>query len=188
MAAIPSQFSAGDQVVWTQELAPDGTTALVAYLRTNAASGATIAATGPVSGVWTFTLPAATTAAMAPGRWRLQEVATVNGEPKTINNGSFSVLQSLAYTGTPTAVDLRTEAQIQLDETEQAIRALVRGAQEYWIGSGDNGRKVRRADLDQLIAWRDRLKGIVASEKRAEDIANGLGDSRRLYVRFTPEI
>lgn len=188
MTAIPSQFSAGDQVVWTQELAPAGTTALVAYLRTNAASGATIAASGPVSGVWTFTLPAATTAAMAPGDWRLQEIATVAGVPQTVNSGSFTVLQSLAYTGSPTAIDLRTEAQIQLDETEAAIRALVRGAQEYWVGTGDSGRKVRRADLAELIKWRDRLKGIVAAEKRAEDIANGLGDGRRLYVRFTPEI
>jgi hypothetical protein len=188
MTAIPSQFSAGDQVVWTQELAPEGTTALVAYLRTNAASGATIAASGPVSGVWTFTLPAATTAVMTPGGWRLQEVATVAGEPRTVNNGSFTVLRSLAYTGSPTAVDLRTDAQIKLDEVEAAIRALVSGAQEYWIGSGDNGRKVRRADLKELIAWRDRLKGMVAAEKRAEDIANGLGDGRRLYVRFTGEI
>ena len=41
-----------------------------------------------------------------------------------------------------------------------------------------------RADLAELIKWRDRLKAEVAREKRAEMIAQGLGDPRRLYVRF----
>lgn len=187
MAAIPQQFTAGDLVTWTQDAAPAGATALVAYLRTNAASGATVSASGPVNGVWTYTLPAATTATMTPGAWRLQEVATVGGQPMTINNGSFTVVRSLAYTGSPTAVDLRTQAEIDLNSVEAAIRALTTGAQEYWIGSGGNGRKVRRADLAELIKWRDRLKAQVASEKRAEAIANGLGDGRRLYVRFVGE-
>jgi hypothetical protein len=44
---------------------------------------------------------------------------------------------------------------------------------------------VRRVELPALIAWRDRLKAEVAREKRAEMIAQGLGDPRRLYVRFT---
>jgi hypothetical protein len=186
MAAIPASFTAGDLVTWTQDAAPEGTTAITAYLRTNAASGATVSASGPVDGVWTFTLPAATTAQLTPGDWRLQEIATVNGNPVTINNASFAITRSLAYSGSPAAVDLRSQAQQDLDAVEAAIRALTTGAQEYWIGNSGNGRKVRRADLAELIKWRDRLKAQVAAEKRAEDIANGLGDGRRLYVRFTP--
>lgn len=188
MAAIPATFTAGDLVTWTQERAPEGTTAITAYLRTNAASGATIAASGPVNGIWTFTLPSATTTQLTPGDWRLQEVAMVGGNPVTVNQASFTITRSLAYTGSPTAIDLRSQAQQDLDAVESAIRALTTGAQEYWIGSGGNGRKVRRADLAELIKWRDRLKAQVAAEKRAEDIANGLGDGRRLYVRFTPVI
>lgn len=185
MAAIPATFTAGDLVTWTQEAAPAGTTAITAYLRTNAASGATLAASGPVNGVWTFTLPSATSTQLAPGEWRLQEVAIVNGSPVTVNNASFTITPSLAYTGSPTAVDLRSQAEKDLADVEAAIRSLTTGAQEYWIGSGGNGRKVRRADLAELIKWRDRLKAQVAAEKRAEDIANGLGDGRRLYVRFS---
>lgn len=185
MAAIPASFTAGDLVTWTQEAAPEGATAITAYLRTNAASGATIAASGPINGVWMFTLPAATSVQLTPGEWRLQEVATVGGNPVTVNNASFTVTRSLAYTGNPTAVDLRTQAEKDLADVENAIRGLTTGAQEYWIGSGGNGRKVRRADLAELIKWRDRLKAQVAAEKRAEEIANGLGDGRRLYVRFT---
>lgn len=112
----------------------------------------------------------------------------VGGNPVTVNQASFTITRSLAYTGSPTAIDLRSQAQQDLDAIESAIRALTTGAQEYWIGSGGNGRKVRRADLAELIKWRDRLKAQVAAEKRAEDIANGLGDGRRLYVRFTPVI
>lgn len=186
MAAIPASFTARDLVIWTQDDAPEGTSSITAYLRTNAASGAAISATGPVNGVWTFTLPSATTALFTPGEWRLQEVAMVAGQPVTINNASFTVQPSLAFTGEPTAVDLRSQAQQDLDAVEAAIRALTTGAQEYWIGNSGNGRKIRRADLGELIKWRDRLKAQVAAEKRAEDIANGLGDGRRLYVRFTP--
>jgi len=188
MAAIPASFTAGDLVTWTQEKAPQGATAITAYLRTNAASGATIAASGPINGVWTFTLPAATTAQLTPGEWRVQEIATTPAGPVTINSASFSITPSLAYTGNPSAVDLRSQSQKDLDDVESAIRALTTGAQEYWIGNSGSGRKVRRADLAELIKWRDRLKAQVAAEKRAEDIANGLGDGRRLYVRFTPVI
>lgn len=185
MAAIPASFTAGDYVTWTQEAAPEGTSAITAYLRTNAASGATVAATGPVNGAWKFSLSSSLTAQLTPGDWRLQEIATVKGCPTTINQSSFKITPSLAYTGNAAAIDLRSTAQKDLDDVEDAIRALTTGAQEYWIGTGGNGRRVRRADLAELIKWRDRLKAQVAAEKRAEEIANGLGDGRRLYVRFT---
>jgi len=38
--------------------------------------------------------------------------------------------------------------------------------------------------LAELIKWRDRIKADVMREKRAEMIAQGMGDPRRLYVRF----
>jgi hypothetical protein len=92
----------------------------------------------------------------------------------------------LAFSGTAGAFDDRSQAQKDLEAVEEAIRALTTGAQEYQIGSlGNGGRKVVRADLAELIKWRDRLKAEVAREKRAEMIAQGLGDPRRLYVRFT---
>jgi hypothetical protein len=44
---------------------------------------------------------------------------------------------------------------------------------------------VKRADLADLIAWRDRLKADVAREKLAENVVNGKGDGRSLYIRFS---
>ena len=40
------------------------------------------------------------------------------------------------------------------------------------------------AEMVKAMAENDRLKAEVAREKRAEMIAQGLGDPRRLYVRF----
>lgn len=174
----------GDQSSWI-EPAPDDATAVVVWLRA-AAAGAGVEAPATLTGDgWRITLSTATTAAMVSGDWTVQVVATVDGVPHTLRRGSLTVRKSLAFTGTPGAFDDRSQAQKDLEAAEEAIRQLVGGAVEYQIGSlGNGGRKVRRADLPDLIAWRDRLKSEVAREKRAEMIAQGLGDPRRLYVRF----
>ncbi len=98
--------------------------------------------------------------------------------------GGLVVLRSLTYSGQATALDLRSQAETDLIAVEAAIRALVSGAQEYRIGTPTGGRLVKRAELAQLIAWRDRLKADIAREKLAENVANGKGDGRSLYIRF----
>ena len=180
--AFPSEIRAGDAVEWTDELAPTATT-YVYYLRTNAAAGATISGTLSNS-IWTFTLSGATSAGFTTGQWYYQALSTLSGASTTRRTGSFNVLPSLAYAGSATAVDLRSQAEIDLANVEAAIRALATGAQEYRIGTPTGGRMVKRADLADLIAWRDRLKADVAREKMAENIANGKGDGRALYIRF----
>ena len=184
MAGIPSEFRAGDFVSWTETEAPAGTTAIRAYLRTSAASGATVDATSSGSD-WSFGIPAATTAGMAAGSYLAQFVATVGAQPITYREARFQVLPSLAFTGSPTSIETRSAARIRLDNVEAAIDALTSGAQEYQIGVGSGGRTVRRADLKALVEWRDRLKAEVRAEERAEMIANGQGDPNSLYIRFT---
>jgi membrane-associated protease RseP (regulator of RpoE activity) len=184
MSVIPVSFRAGDRVVWIEEDAPATATAATAYLRTNAAAGLTLAGVA-VTGGWEFTISSAASAALAVADWTCQITATVSAEQQTVRVASFKVLRSLVYTGSPAALDLRTQAQIDLDSVEVAIRSLTSGAQEYWIGTGNGGRRVRRADLEQLIAWRDRLKAQVAAEQRAEDAANGRNSERSVFVRFT---
>jgi hypothetical protein len=180
----PLQIYQGDQAAWL-EPAPDDATAVVAWMRAAAAGAGVEAAATLTDDGWRITLATATTAAMASGDWTVQVVATVDGVPHTLRRGSLTVRKSLAFSGTPGAFDDRSQAQKDLEAVEEAIRALATGAQEYQIGSlGNGGRKVVRADLAELIKWRDRLKAEVAREKRAEMIAQGLGDPRRLYVRF----
>ena len=186
MSTIPSEFRAGDSVSWTEYEAPKGTTAIRAYLRTSAASGATVDATASADD-WAFEIAANTTAVLTAGSYLAQFVATVATKPVTYREARFQVLPSLAYTGSQTAIETRSAARIRLDSVEAAIDALTSGAQEYQIGIGTSGgRRVRRADLKDLIEWRDRLKAEVRAEERADAIANGKGDPNTLYTRFTP--
>jgi hypothetical protein len=185
VGVIPPEFRAGDFVSWVETDAPAGTTAIRVYLRTNAASGATVDATASGSD-WLFEIPAATTATLTPGSYLAQFVATVATRPVTYREAAFTVLRSLAYTGGPTAIETRSPARIRLDNVEAAIDALSTGAQEYQIGVGSGGRMVKRADLKDLIEWRDRLKAEVRAEERATAIANGSGDPDALYIRFSP--
>jgi len=182
----PAELYQSDAVSWIETLAPADASGVIVWLRGSGA-GAGVEAPGVLTGEgWQVTLSAAVTAAMAAGDWTLQVVATVNGVPRTVRRGSLTVRKSLAFSGTAGAFDDRSQAEKDLVAVEEAIRALTTGAQEYQIGSlGNGGRKVRRADLAELIKWRDRLKAEVMREKRAEMIAQGLGDPRKLYVRFT---
>jgi len=204
----PLQLYQGDTARWIENRVHPAATAVTVWLRGSGA-GAGIEVQGVDTGDgWLIELLPGTTSLMAAGEWQLQVVCTVDaallttldgeyvttaggdplstiGAPITTGRGSFTVRQSLAFSGSAGAFDDRSQAQKDLDAIEEAIRALVSGAVEYQIGSlGNGGRKVRRVDLPELIKWRDRLKAEVAREKRAEMIAQGLGDPRKLYVRF----
>lgn len=175
-------FTAGDTVAWIESAVPADATAAVAYLRANVPQGATLSGLLVADG-WQFTLPGNVSAALpALDSWKLQVSATVAGITTTVGRSGFEILPSLAYAGEPTAIDLRSQAEKDLAAAEEAIRALVSGAQEYRVGFGNQGRTVRRADLAELIEWRDRLRAQVAAEQRA---ASG-NQSRSVFVRFTP--
>ena len=182
MSAIPTQFTAGDRVTWQEVEAPAGSTAVTAYLRTNAANGLTVAGTATTDPrVWDFLLRSVDTFSMEPQPWRAQIVATVGTDKYSIRSAPFVVLRSLVYGGAPTALDLRSQLEKDLETVEAGIRALVGGAQEYYVGTGTGGRRVRRADLAELIKWRDRLRAEIAAAKASE-----LCLDRKVYVRFMP--
>jgi hypothetical protein len=181
----PTEFYQGDRIQWIESRVSSDATAVTVWLRAAAAGAGVQAQATDTADGWQVVLTAQTTAAMAAGDWELQVVSTVDGAPLTTGRGSFTLRRSLAFSGTAGAFDDRSQAQRDLAAVEEAIRALTSGAQEYQIGGlGTGGRKVRRADLAELIKWRDRLKADVMREKRAEMIAQGMGDPRRLYVRF----
>jgi hypothetical protein len=178
---IPRTFYAGDAVEWIDEGVPKDATALTIWFRTNVA-GAGLSVSGSLADdVWSASIPAATTATMAPGVWQYQSIATTPAGPTTTDAGRVEVLASLAFSGTPTAVDSRSQAEIDLEAVEQGIRALSTGAQSYTIGTSAGGRTFTRPMLSQLIAWRDRLLSKVAAERRADGTAR---QSRRILVRF----
>ena len=188
---LPSEIIAGTTVEWVDEAttagidetisSPDWT--LEYYLRTNTSSeGHTATGTQySESTGWQFTITATDSAGFSAGNWFWSARAFKSGKVFEIGNGELLVKQSLQYTGTPAAIDNRTQNEKDLDAVTAAIRAMVEDkAQEYSIGN----RTFKRIDLDKLENLQAKLKSRVASEKRYSLISQGLGDPKNLYVRF----
>ena len=128
-----------------------------------------------------MTITATASANFDAGNWYWAVRAFKSGEVFELGTGELEVKQSLQYSGTPAAIDNRTQTEKDLDAVESAIRAMVADkAQEYSIGN----RTFKRIDLDKLRELRAELKSRVASEKRYSLISQGLGDPKTLYVRF----
>ena len=188
--SIPAGIRAGDTVTWTDGATVDragntldsATWTLTYYLRANVASeGATVVGSADGAGSWDFTISAATTADFDAGTWYWQAIATDGSTTLTIGAGTFTVLASLSYTGTPAAFDGKSQAETDLAAVQAAIRAIVvRGAQQYSIGS----RSFSALNLKELMERETYLKSVVARERRAEKVAAGLGDPFNLYVKF----
>lgn len=187
---IPSELRAGDTIQWRDVEGADNLGNVISsadyvltyYLRTNTASeGATVVGTANGTG-WQFEIAAATSAAFDAGQWYWQAVATKTGSTVTLGSGQLTVLASLSYTGTPGAVDGRSQAQQDLDAVQAAIRAIVAGgvAKEYTIGN----RSLKKYDLADLLQLEGKLKAEVKREQMADLIANGLGNPHNLFVRF----
>jgi hypothetical protein len=187
---IPSTIRAGDTVQWRDISGADnlgnvidsGSWSLSYYLRTNTASeGATVVGTAYGTG-WEFTIAAGTSTGFDAGQWYWQAVATKTGSTVTMGSGQLTVLRSLSYTGTPGAVDGRSQAQQDLDAVQAAIRAIVAGgvAKEYTIGN----RNLKKYDMADLLQLEAKLKAEVKREQMADLIANGLGNPHNLFVRF----
>ena len=187
---IPSEIRAGDTIQWRDVEGVDnlGNTVssaaytLTYYLRFNAASeGATVVGTAYGTG-WEFSIAAATSAGFDAGTWYWQAVATKTGSTITLGSGQLTVLAALSYSGTPAALDGRSQAQKDLDAVQAAIRAIVDGGavQQYSIGN----RSLTKMRIEDLLQLEGKLKADVKREQMADLIANGLGNPHNLFVRF----
>lgn len=187
---IPSVIRAGDTVVWTDRSGRDnlgnpvtsGDYSLTYYLRTNAASeGATVVGTPDKDG-WKFTISSSVSAGFDAGIWFFQAVASSAGQTLTLGAGQVTVEASLAFSGSPAAYDGRSQAEKDLEAVTGAIRAMISGGavQRYQIG----GRELWKIPMADLLLLQSRLKAEVAREKKAEMMANGLGNPHSVYVRF----
>ena len=189
---FPARITEGDTVKWRDDAStdvfgnaissPTGWT-LTYYFRFDRNNhGATAVGTAYGQG-WQFSLTAATTEGFHPddtGYW--QAVATKAGETVTLGSGQFEIDANLAYTGTPAAVDNRSQAQKDLDAVQAAIRAMISGGAvaEYTIGS----RRLKKMELADLLALESNMKASVKREQAAQLQANGLGNPHNLFVRF----
>lgn len=179
--SVPAKIYVGDTVAWVDADVPAETTAVNVYFRTNTAGAGVVATGAQDEDTWTVTLAAAATETMVEGSWAFQAVATTPSGLQTYGTGRVEVVASFAFTGTPEAVDLRSQAEKDLDAVEEAIRVLSSGAQSYTIGTATGGRTFTRANLANLVAWRDRLVAKVAAERQAD---GAYRTDRRILARF----
>lgn len=189
---IPQTIQAGTTAVWVDDPTVDvfgnavnnSTHSLTYYLRANAAGEGVTANGVAYNSGWQTTLAVSTTTSMDAGTWYFQAVATNLSDSTVIElgRGSFTVDPALSYSGTPGAYDGRSQIQKDLDAVQAAIRTIISGGavSEYRIGN----RNLKRFDLTELMQLESRLKAQLAREKKAEMIANNLGDPHKLYVRF----
>ena len=188
---LPSIIVAGTTIEWVDEATTAGINETISspdwtleyYLRTNTASeGHTVTGTQYANSTgWQFTISSTDSANFDAGNWFWAARAFKSGKVFEIGTGELEVRQSLQYSGTPAAIDNRTQTEKDLDAVTACIRALIADkAQEYSIGN----RTFKRIDIKELRAREAELKARVFSEKRYSLKSQGLGDPKNLYVRF----
>ena len=188
---LPSIIVAGTTIEWVDEATTAGINETISspdwtleyYLRTNTASeGHTVTGTQYANSTgWQFTITSTASANFDAGNWFWAARAFKSGKVFEIATGELEVKQSLQYSGTPAAIDNRTQTEKDLDAVTACIRALIEDkAQEYSIGN----RTFKRVDIKELRAREAELKSRVFSEKRYSLKSQGLGDPKTLYVRF----
>ena len=188
---LPYEITAGTTIKWVDEATTKGLNQVISspdwtlkyYLRTNTASeGHTATGTQYQSSTgWEFTISATDSGNFEVGDWYWSAIASKSGEVFILGEGQLIVRQSLVYTGTPSAVDNRLQAEKDLDAVTAAIRAMIEDkAQEYNIGN----RTFKRIQLPELRAREAELKSKVMSLKRYSLKSQGLGDPKNLYVHF----
>ena len=187
---VPASITAGATIQWIEPAATDpagdpatsATWTLQIAFRTNTAGeGATVTGSARSDGGWDVALSAATTTSWDAGTWYWQRRITSGSDVVITGSGTTTISPSLAFTGDPTAFDGRSQAEKDLEAVQAAIRAIVaRGAKQYSIGS----RSYTSQDLGQLMQREAQLKAIVARERAAEKVAQGLGNPMSMFVRF----
>ena len=128
---LPSEIIAGTTVEWVDEATTAGINKTISspdwtleyFLRTNTASEGHIATGTQYSNStgWQFTISATDSAGFIAGNWFWVARAFNSGDVFEIGSGELLVKQSLQYTGTPAALDNRTQAEQDLDACTAAI-------------------------------------------------------------------
>ena len=151
------------------------------YIRTNSASGLTSQGSTYGTG-WEFTLSASDTAPLTAGDYFWQSEVSKGSDKYSVGTGSLLVQQSLAYTGSVSSIQEKSQLEQDLDAVQSAIRTLVSGGviKEYSIG----GRSLKKYELADLMALESRLKFQFKRAQKSELIANGLGNPHQILVRF----
>ena len=191
---IPAALAAGDSATWIDYAFGDPLGASVdasAYALTYSLRGPVATAgfdlVGTAAGTsWSFVLTSAQSAALnissAPLRWYWSAYASKTGVRLTAGQGTLTVRPNMAALSVASVFDGSSPAEQILTAIQAEITARVTGGAtvEYTIGN----RSLKKEPMSALMALRSQYRLIVSRERRAQQIANGLGNPQRLGVKF----
>lgn len=179
----PCELVAGDRWAWKRpELAttypPASYTLKYAFRLFSAGTEIEITST---AADFVVEVGSAATAAFTAGRYAWQAYITRNADSEriTVGNGALKILSN----NDAATADPRSHARIMLDAIESALEGRATAKQLDLISAGEADRNAAH-DPAFLSVQRDKYRAEVAQEEAAEKVAQGLGDSRRIYTRF----
>ena len=175
----PSSFVCGDTVQWTKSLSDfPATTYTLTYSFVK--DGKQFAVTGAASGTdYLMTILAATSAALTAGTYRWQAYATLSTARYPVGSGTTVVTPNFAVA--TTGYDDRTHVKKVLD----ALEAVILGkASNDQLATSINGHSLSKYSPAELITWRNQYRAFYAQEQKEERIAQGLGHSGKVRIRF----
>lgn len=176
----PASVVAGDTLTWKRTLAdyPAGTWTLKYRLINSAGKfDITAAASGTDHLV---TVSSTTSGGYTAGDYAWTAWVEKTGERVTVGSGTITVQPNIAAL---TTLDARTDAAKILDQLQAAYIAYTASSghvAEYEIA----GRRMKYRSASEILTQINFWEARVASEKRAERIAAGLGGGNKVQVRF----
>jgi hypothetical protein len=180
----PDSLEAGDRWAWKRtDLISDypSSAYTLSYVLRREITGERIAITASAgSDGDLIEVSSTTTAAYNAGRyhWDAYITRTSDSARIKVNSGTLEVKPNKATSSD----DPRSFAQVCLDNIETYLRDPNNAAAaSYSIA----GRSLSRWSRTDLFLERERLKGEVAREKQAEQLARGMNTSSTIRVRFT---
>lgn len=178
---IPARLYAGDSIslekTFSDNPSDDGWS--VIYYFKNASNSYSASAVADGNGGYTLTVASATTAAWSAGEYQWFAVATkAGGLRATVDQGAVEVLPDIAAAGN---VDLRSDAQITLDNIEAVIQNRASIDQ---MSFSINGKSLARTPVADLLKLRDTYRAEVKREKAALRLEQGLGTGAKILTRF----
>lgn len=181
--AEPSFVTAGDTVTWSRSLQdyPASAGWVLKYRLINASGKIDITASASGDDHLVVVAPA-TTALWVAGDYTWQAYVEKSSNRYTVGSGSIEVRTNLAAEAA--GYDTRSTAKQILDQLEAAYSDYCTNGQglvqQYAIG----GRQMQFRDATDFISAIEYWRAKVQSETALEQISLGLGNPRRLYVRF----
>ena len=175
----PSSLNAGDTARWLKTLPdyPASAGWVLGYELVNAATRIAFSSTAQDE-AHLVNVPAATTAAWAPGAYQWRARVALGADVCTVATGQITIQPAFGA-----AVDARSHARRTLEAIEATLEGRATSATaEYQIA----GRSMKYIPVPELITLRDRYRAEVRQEDAAARMAAGQGNPGRIYVRFGP--